>query len=236
MATISCNEFLDKLESWMEGDRQPTGQAHYQSCVACQDLVSDMEAIRSTARTWETDAAAEPPARIWASLRLRLEAEGLIHDPASSDVAITVPAAESQLQGGVKHRASWLDGIFGGMARPALAGAYLVALVAVCVPMSGLGTQRGPNDRWTNLTQNTTVPLRSQLDKVEHTVFSLSAADPVVTASLHKNLAIVDNYIVLCEKSVNEEPGNEVARDYLYSAYEQKADLLAQMTENGDGR
>ena len=57
--------------------------------------------------------------------------------------------------------------------------------------------------------------------------------NPVVTASLHKNLAIVDNYIALCEKSVREDPQNEAARDYLYEAYQQKADLLAQMTERG---
>ena len=47
------------------------------------------------------------------------------------------------------------------------------------------------------------------------------------------NLAIVDNNIALCEKSVREEPENEIARDYLYEAYQQKADLLAQMTERG---
>jgi hypothetical protein len=236
MSTISCKEFANQLESWMEGERQPAAHAHLRSCNACQSLISDMEAIRSTARTWEAEESSEPPARIWPSLRLQLEAEGLIHDPASSHVAVAIPATESQSQGSVENRASWLDGIFAGMARPALAGSYLIALVAAGFAFSGLGSQRGSNDRWTNLTQNTTVPLRSQLDNVEHTVFSLSAADPVVTASLHKNLAIVDNYIVLCEKSVTEEPGNEVARDYLYSAYEQKADLLAQMTENGDGR
>jgi hypothetical protein len=33
---------------------------------------------------------------------------------------------------------------------------------------------------------------------------------------------------------VREEPENEVARDYLYTAYQQKADLLAQMDEIGD--
>jgi hypothetical protein len=33
---------------------------------------------------------------------------------------------------------------------------------------------------------------------------------------------------------VQEEPQNEVARDYLYEAYQQKADLLAQMTERGE--
>ena len=56
---------------------------------------------------------------------------------------------------------------------------------------------------------------------------------PVVTASLHKNLEIVDNYIALCEKSVQEDPENELARDYLYGAYQQKADLLAQISGRG---
>jgi hypothetical protein len=37
----------------------------------------------------------------------------------------------------------------------------------------------------------------------------------------------------LCEKSVNEEPENELARDYLFEAYQQKADLLSQLSERG---
>jgi hypothetical protein len=60
---------------------------------------------------------------------------------------------------------------------------------------------------------------------------SLPASESPVTASLHKNLEIVDNYISLCENSVREEPDNEDARDYLYGAYQQKAELLAQMSE-----
>ena len=83
-------------------------------------------------------------------------------------------------------------------------------------------------------TQDTTGALSAELQTAEKDRFRRNAvSDPVVTASLHDNLAIVDNYIALCEKSVREEPENEVARDYLYSAYEQKADLLAQMTERG---
>jgi hypothetical protein len=236
MSTISCNEFSRQLESWMEGNREAAAEAHVRTCAACQSLASDMEAIQTVARSWEMPAPSEPPARIWASLRLQLEAEGLIHDPADvSRAAVTIPAGESQSQQKLEHRAGWFENLFSGMARPALAGAYLIALVAAGFALSGMGSQRAP-DRWSNVTQNTTTPLRSELDNVEHAVFSLSAADPVVTASLHKNLAIVDNYIVLCEKSVHEDPGNEVARDYLYGAYQQKADLLAQMTENGDGR
>jgi hypothetical protein len=55
-----------------------------------------------------------------------------------------------------------------------------------------------------------------------------------VNASFQKNLQIVDKYIAMCEKSVREEPGNELARDYLYGAYQQKADLLAEMSERGE--
>ena len=76
MSTISCNEFSSQLESWMEGNRQPSAQAHARSCAACQNLISDMEAIRSSARSWEAEELSEPPARIWASLQLQLEAEG----------------------------------------------------------------------------------------------------------------------------------------------------------------
>jgi hypothetical protein len=37
----------------------------------------------------------------------------------------------------------------------------------------------------------------------------------------------------MCEKSVREEPQNDVAREYLYGAYQQKAELLAMMVERG---
>jgi hypothetical protein len=47
-----------------------------------------------------------------------------------------------------------------------------------------------------------------------------------VDASLRRNLDIVDKFIALCEKTVRDEPQNEDARQYLYSAYQQKAELL----------
>ncbi len=239
MSTMQCSEFLNQLDAWMEGDRYPDGEVHLHGCRACQSLVADLDAIRSTARSWEVAEPAEPPARVWASLRLKLEAEGLIHDGAevshAAQPAVEI-AAEIHPQVTLQHQPSWLGKIFAGMARPAIAGAYMVALIAFGFALSGPGTQRGSDDHWSEVTQNTTTPLRSELDTVEHTVSTFAASDPIVTASLHKNLAIVDNYIALCEKSVREEPGNEIARDYLYGAYQQKADLLAQMTENGDGR
>ncbi len=84
--------------------------------------------------------------------------------------------------------------------------------------------------------QRSTQPLSASLETEEGAISSMADTNPVVTASLRKSLAVIDNDIALCEKSVREEPQNEFARDYLYEAYQQKADLIAQVTEGDEGQ
>ena len=80
-----------------------------------------------------------------------------------------------------------------------------------------------------------TFALAAELDHAEQTtVSSFDSSKSSVSTDLHENLEIVDHYIALCEKSVREEPENEEAREYLYQAYQQKADLLSMITERGD--
>ncbi len=222
MSMIGCNEFLDQLESWMGGERSAGAQAHARGCARCGSLVSDLDGIHQTAPSLAV-ADGEPPARVWIALRAQLEQEGLIHDGR---------------RGLTETLRNWLGEIFTVVPRPALAGAYLMALVAVGVALTGPDQRRLNEDLWIHGTQVSTQPLSAQLDSAEQdAISSLTNSNPVVTASLQKNLAIVDNYIALCEKSVLDEPENEVARDYLYDAYQQKADLLAQISERGgDGR
>jgi hypothetical protein len=59
--------------------------------------------------------------------------------------------------------------------------------------------------------------------------------DSRVEHSLRENLAIVDDFIAACEQRVQEEPDNDLAREYLSSAYRQKADLLATMMDRSGG-
>ena len=199
----------------MEGERSSDAQAHLRGCPKCRGVVGDLDAIRQTASSMG-DADVAPPDRIWILLRSQLEQEGLI------------PADRHRWADTVK---GWFEEIFAAVPRPALAGAYLVALIAVGLALAGPGYRRSDG------AQVSTRPLTAQLDTDEqHAISFVADSDPVVAASLRKNLAIVDNYIALCEKSVQEEPENEIARDYLYGAYQQKADLLAQMTERGDAR
>ncbi len=58
----------------------------------------------------------------------------------------------------------------------------------------------------------------------------LKNRDRAVSDSIRRNLGVVDKFIAICEKSVREQPDNEMAREYLYGAYQQKAELLATAT------
>jgi hypothetical protein len=209
----------------MEGERPQDAQAHLRTCRNCSSVLSDLELIHTEARSWSATEQ-DAPERVWTSLRAQLEQEGLIRE--------TIPAHKNAAKAQAPHT-GWFSSLFPRMPRPVLAGAYLAALVAVAFALSGPVNKRVNEARWLKGTQISTSPLSAQLDFDEQNSNSyVVRSNPAVTASLHQNLALVDKYIALCEKSVNEEPQNEVARDYLYEAYQQKADLLTQMTERGE--
>ena len=183
------------------------------------NLIADLDSIRDTASSLAADDP-EPSARVWTALRAQLEDEGLIHAaPGSSETA-----------------KRWLQETFWVRPRPVLAGAYLVALIAVGFALSGSSSLRNDSDLWMSRTQRSTQPLSASLATEEDTISLMAGTNPAVTASLRKSLAVIDNNIALCEKSVREEPQNEFARDYLYEAYQQKADLIAQVTEGDEGQ
>ncbi len=218
MGTIDCSQFLNEMDSWTEGEPPASAEAHIRACPNCRGIVEDLNSIRGTAPSLRIDDS--PPDRLWLSLRAQLEAESIIHAPRTGWTST------------VRH---WLDGVFNVVPRPALAGAYLAALVALGIALGGPIQKRMDENRWFNGTELSTQPLSAQLNTDERdTLSEISSSNPMIAASLQKNLAIVDNYIALCEKSVREEPENEIARDYLYDAYQQKANLLAQMTDHGD--
>ena len=215
MDNNACREFSGQIASWVEGQRTREADAHLRECSRCRNLLADLGQIEIAARDWAREEC-DPPAHVWTSLRARLEQEGLFRAPQ-------------------KARRSWLVAWLPAIPRPVLAGAYLTALVALAFGLSGPVHNRINQQRWLETAQNTAAPLDTELNSYEQaTISSIPNSDPMITASLHKNLAIVDNYIALCEKSVDEEPQNETARDFLYDAYQQKADLLAQMSERGE--
>ncbi len=210
---MQCIEFRNVAGDWMDGQAHPDAAAHLAACAACQGLIADLNAIRAAGAELASETDLAPPARVWTSLRARLEAEGIIRDHSEQ---------------------GWFTGLFAWAPRPALAGAYFSILVAAAL---FLGIR--PQDTL-NLGQGTApqpalvAPANLRESGVtQRTVSAMHEHNPDVTASYQKSLAIVDNSIRMCEKTLREEPQNNLAREYLYAAYQQKADLLAAMAERG---
>jgi hypothetical protein len=62
----------------------------------------------------------------------------------------------------------------------------------------------------------------------------LLAGNSGVDVSLRQNLDIVDKFIVDCEQRVKENPQDDLAREYLTGAYQQKAELISVMMDRGE--
>ncbi len=218
MTTMQCREFEQVFEQWMGKELPADAAAHLNDCAQCRAMVSDLDVIQVAARHLAADEV-EPPAHIWPALRVQLESEGLIRTPGRTGWAAVSPI-------------SWLGNWWeAALSRPALAGAYLTFLLAAAT-MVGLVGHLRQNQALTSRPEPVTASLDTQLTTEEHrTVPAIHQHDPAVTASLRENLEIVDNFISLCEKSVREQPQNEMAREYLYGAYQQKAELLAMVMD-----
>ncbi len=215
MTAMRCNEFWQFSSDWLDGERAPAAASHMAGCPACRALIADLEMIRHAAPLLLEE---EPPARIWLAVKSHLEKEGLIRKP----------------------KTTWAGRFISfGAFRPALAGAYLSILIIGATAIGiHVNTTRHAEQRalWLANAQDTITPVAAELGSAEKkTIPALKARDNDVTATLNHNLAIVDNMISLCEKSVRENPQNEMMRDYLYTAYQQKADLLVAAAES-EGR
>lgn len=75
------------------------------------------------------------------------------------------------------------------------------------------------------------------LSQQEHDVANMQLASTgetsAVDTSLRQNLQQVDEFIADCERRVREVPSDELAREYLTNAYQQKAQLLSAMMDRG---
>ena len=212
---MQCEDVEQALE--LEG-LEPLPEAarlHVAGCRRCQGFIADLDAIVSAAN--ELPAEVHPPARVWISLRNQLETEGIIRPEA-------VPREE---------RSSWWHG-FGHLLRSrALATVtvgILIAVAAVVQLQHRNGIQTSFNgDLPPSIEQTRKIVNDQEIDLRNMHLTSNSPVD----ASLQQNLQQLNDFIADCERHLKASPQDELAREYLYSAYEQKAELLAAMMDRG---
>jgi hypothetical protein len=177
---------------------------HLAGCSACQNLVEDLTAIVATAHLLPSEV--EPPARVWSSLRAQLEQEGIIKSAV-----------------GARH--GWLHGFSDLFRARVLATAAVGVLVIVAVALQV--EHPAPATEARNVYDDAATVLNAD----EANLGQMQLGGSVVDVSLRQNLDIVDKFIADCERRVKEEPRDDLAREYLTGAYQQKAELLSAMME-----
>jgi hypothetical protein len=212
MNTTQCTRFAEALSQRPDGPFTDALVSHLDFCPQCGALWQELQAIRMAGHELGASEP-EPPADLWPLLREQLQSEGLIRDP---------------------QPPGWLSDWFGVSPRFAVGGAY-IALLAIAGSLIGFHNDRPAAMRLDTVRPSismTSGTVTAELDKtldsdIDRVVASLSEEDAPLATSVRQNLGVVDNLIVLCEKSVRDNPDNPIAREYLYGAYQQKATLLA---------
>jgi hypothetical protein len=194
-------------------------RAHVATCSHCQDYVTDLATIVAVAD--ELPAEVEPPARVWVSIQAQLALEGIIKSP--------VVSAQGE-------RSSWWRG-FNDLFR---SRALATAAVGVVILVAGVMEWRQPPEQnsmpattaakpdWQIPFAKTAKVLNEQ--EVDLRNMQLASTSPV-DSSFRQNLQQVDDFIADCEHRVSVAPQDELAREYLSNAYQQKAELLSAMMD-----
>jgi hypothetical protein len=252
---MRCKDLEFVIESEGLGTLSAEAREHLADCANCQGLLADLHSIVAVAGT--LPAEVEPPARVWTSLRAQLEAEGLIKEPV--EIAPSAPWWESlRTAFRVRTFATAAAGILVVAATLFLVHKPDSVPVATRQPAATqppVTQQSQPQQQASTPTTTVTATARpaasapsrtkelapspSETASTTLTQAELSfpdmqlAGNARVNASFRQNLRTLNQFIAECERHLRQNPQDELAREYLNMAYQQKADLLAAMMESG---
>ncbi|MGD0694586.1 MAG: hypothetical protein ABSB82_06990 [Terriglobia bacterium] len=225
-ARAACRQFDLDLPAYLEGEDRPRVASHAQECAFCGVVLADLELIRSRSSELLLE---DPPARVWANLHATLAAEGYLREPQ------VVP------QGGMK----WFPSL--GEFHLMRYAAPFAAMACLILAATLLTIRTNQNHVSRTSSPQASVPVNAPEAAVNAgLVESVSAMeksyrerekflDPSIQASYRKGLKSLDDSIRECRDSLDKEPTDAVAREYLASAYQQKAAVLFAALEY-DGR
>src|SRR5215470_17500035 len=212
---MQCRDVEEVLEQEGLAPLPEAVRGHVAGCRQCQGYIADLETIVSAAQ--ELPAEVEPPSRVWVALRTQLELEGIIKEPA---VAPKVEPA-SRWDG---FRQLLRTRAFATVTAGALIAAAAILEMRPFIPPLSVPPPVPPEIAATVRQVN-----QQEIDLRNMHLAGTSAVD----TALQQNLQEVDDFIADCERHLKEAPQDDLAREYLYSAYQQKAELLAAMMDRG---
>jgi hypothetical protein len=209
---MQCRELEVFFEQEGLAPLSAAARHHLSECHACKHYFEDMTGIVALAH--QLPAEIDPPEHIWISIRNELVRQGTIRG-ASGD------------------RAPWWQS-FAELFRTRSLATAAVAMVLIVVAFI-LGSK--PREQVLQVQEDPYGSTVTALSQQEHDLANMQLASTgetsAVDASLRQNLQQVNEFIADCERRVREVPSDEVAREYLTNAYQQKAQLLSAMMDRG---
>ena len=206
---MQCKEVEGVLEREGFVPLPETARAHLSGCVSCQSLLADLTEIVATAHL--LPAELDPPARVWTSLRAQLEEEGIIRSSSG------VP---------------WWQGFSDLLRTRALATSAVGCLIILAAVVLQTHRSAAPTEARNSYSIYSDTSLALSNDEA-HLPSAQFVGSSSVDVSLRQNLDIVDKFIIDCERRMKDQPQDDLAREYLSGAYQQKAQLLSVMMERG---
>src|SRR6202162_209274 len=211
---MQCRELDVFFEQEGLAPLSPAALQPRSECHACKHFFDDLTGIVAVAH--QLPAEVEPPAHIWTSIRTELVREGAIREFSSE-----------------RETALWWQS-FTELFRNRGWATAAVAMVMILVAF--LLTSR-PREQILQVQEDPYASTVTTLSQQEHDLANMQLASTGETSavdnSLRQNLQQVDEFIADCERRVREVPSDELAREYLTNAYQQKAQLLSAMMDRG---
>jgi len=222
--SAACYRFELELQAYMEGENTPFALAHSRECAFCKVVMEDLEALRAAARELPLQ---EPSPAVWSSIRAQLAMEGAFAEKAS-----------------VWNWFSQVD----FFRRPIPVATFACMVILGCLltaPRNYLvqdstSAPTAPAGR----TAVRSMGFLGDSEALERVVRELEetfraregSLAPDVKATYENSLLSLDASIRECSDSLQREPGNSLAHEYLLAAYSQKAEVLSSALEFDEGR
>jgi predicted anti-sigma-YlaC factor YlaD len=211
---MQCRELEVFFEQEGLAPLSAAARQHLAECPACKRFFDDVTGIVALAH--QLPAEIDPPEHIWISIRNELVRAGTIRGVS-----------------GKREAAPWWQS-FAELFRNRSLATAAVAMVMIVVAFV-LGSK--PRERALQVPEDPYASTVTALSEQEHDLANMQLASTgetsAVDSSLRQNLQQVDEFIADCERRVREVPSDELAREYLTNAYQQKAQLLSAMMDRG---
>jgi len=197
---MNCTEFQNGLVDFLDGGVAAEAEGHLKSCEACAHLVADLKEITGQARLLA--ASEEPGPHVWERIAESVESESRLPPD-------TAPA-----------RAMWWGAGQGRWAVPAWAAA-VAALLLLAFGVKSLQQAPVPASEPISVVQ----PAALVDDDDLKLLAAVEKRHPGKRARYKQHLEAVNASIRDAKRSVARDPGNELARERLVQAYDQKGAL-----------